>query len=404
MKSIYNQLCAFLRILYPSNKPERFVLIGLLLYFCSISIPFCLGVQPEQLGMLGYDTAGHLTVPSMKISLENCLSWNLRHPLYRLMYLPFIIINEGLLLIGIDITWPLFASSTIILMSLSGLYIFKALRLLCLSIRDSIILLVMFCSFAHTIMLSIQVDSFNMSMFWGSIVVLLIVSGIRNNVTDNLVFLGFAGTTSTNFIKVVYYHLIEERSIKRTCNRLIKSIPLFCILFILTIPNLCSRIAERPRGLLYAIMGDSFSFQGTDVNKWQLFIDNFLCDPILFHHTDGIIYSHETTHLPPYPTPLFYIPITIIFMMVVISIIQNHRHHLIQFFCCSFGFDILMHFGIGYGMEEAQLFCGHWLFFLPILLGMFIKNLSTNKYLTTLIALVTMFLLIYNIFCYYYSL
>jgi hypothetical protein len=63
-----------------------------------------------------------------------------------------------------------------------------------------------------------------------------------------------------------------------------------------------------------------------------------------------------------------------------------------------------MHFGIGYGMEEAQLFCGHWLFFLPILLGMFIKNLSTNKYLTTLIALVTMFLLIYNIFCYYYSL
>ena len=243
-----------------------------------------------------------------------------------------------------------------------------------------------------------------MSMFWGSIVVLLIVSGIHNNVTDNLLFLGFAGTTSTNFIKVVFYHLIEERSIKRTCNRLIKSIPLFCILFILTIPNLCSRIAERPRGLLYAIMGDSFSFQGTDVNKWQLFIDNFLCVPILFHHTDGIIYSHETTHLPPYPTPLFYIPITIIFMMVVISIIQNHRHHLIQFFCCSFGFDILMHFGIGYGMEEAQLFCGHWLFFLPILLGMFIKNLSTNKYLATLIALVTMFLLIYNIFCYYYSL
>lgn len=404
MKSIYNQLCAFLRILYPSNKPERFVLIGLLLYFCSISIPFCLSVQPEQLGMLGYDTAGHLTVPSMKISLENCLSWNLRHPLYRLMYLPFIIINEGLLLIGIDITWPLFASSTIILMSLSGLFIFKALRLLCLSIRDSIILLVMFCSFAHTIMLGIQVDSFNMSMFWGSMMVLLFVSGTHNSFTDNLLFLGFAGTTSTNFIKVVFYHLIEERSIKHTFKRIIKSVPLFCILFVLTIPNLCSRIAERPRGLLYAIIGDSFSFLGTDVNKWQLFIDNFLCDPILFHHTDGIIYSHETTHLPPYPTPLFYIPITIIFMMVVISIIQNHRHHLIQFFCCSFGFDILMHFGIGYGMEEAQLFCGHWLFFLPILLGMFIKNLSTNKYLTTLIALVTMFLLIYNIFCYYYSL
>lgn len=404
MKSIYNQLCAFLRILYPSNKPERFVLIGLLLYFCSISIPFCLSVQPEQLGMLGYDTAGHLTVPSMKISLENCLSWNLRHPLYRLMYLPFIIINEGLLLIGIDITWPLFASSTIILMSLSGLFIFKALRLLCLSIRDSIILLVMFCSFAHTIMLGIQVDSFNMSMFWGSMMVLLFVSGTHNSFTDNLLFLGIAGTTSTNFIKVVFYHLIEERSIKHTFKRIIKSVPLFCILFVLTIPNLCSRIAERPRGLLYAIIGDSFSFLGTDVNKWQLFIDNFLCDPIIFHHTDGIIYSHETTHLPPYPTPLFYIPITIIFMMVVISIIQNHRHHLIQFFCCSFGFDILMHFGIGYGMEEAQLFCGHWLFFLPILLGMFIKNLSTNKYLTTLIALVTMFLLIYNIFCYYYSL
>lgn len=399
MKAIITQLRQILQLLRPSSKTEWRVLIALLVYFSAISIPFCLTVQPELLGMLGYDTAGHLTVPDMKIDAANMFCWNLRHPLFRLLYLPVILINECLLLVGIDLTWPLFLCSSVILMSLSGLFIYKTLRALSVSTTCSILLLALFCSFAHTIMLSIQVDSFIMSLFFGSIMVLLFVTGKHNTLSDNLLFLGITGTTSTNCFKVAFYHLVEERSLRKAFIRFIQSIGIFCVLFALTFPNLVTRLIERPRGFLYAVMGDSFSFQGSDTSRWQLFIDNFLSDPILFHHTTGIIYSHDTIHLPSYPSVWFYVPIAVIFLLVLTSVIVNWRKPVIHLFCCCFVFDLFMHFGIGYGMEEGQLFCGHWLFFIPVVAGLTTNlNNSLGKTIQALVLMLTFFLLATNLY------
>mgnify|MGYP006916041098 CR=1 FL=1 len=406
MKKRSQSIQSIIQTLKPSTTSEWYVLFALLFYFSIISIPFCYTVRPHELGMLGYDTAGHLCYPSMMIDTENMLSWNLRHPLFRLLYLPIILINEGLLMSGINITWPLFLAFTIIIMSLSGLFIFKTLKALSLDTTSSILLLLLFCSFAHTIMLGIQVDSFVLSMFFGSIMVLLFTTGVHNKLSDNILFLGITGTTSTNCFKFIFYQLLEERSIKKLMIRFLKSIPLFCILFALTIPNLCTRLIECPRGLLYAIMGDSFSFQGSDISKWKLFFENFLSDPILFHHTTGVIYSHETTNLPAYPSIWCYLPIAGVYLLVLISVILNWRHKIVHLFCCCFGFDLIMHFGIGYGVEEAQLFCGHWLFFIPSVTGILLARLkpAASRLLLAVLAATAVCCCTYNLANYFQAL
>lgn len=401
MKQIHirQHLSDIWNVLKPNNFSEQCIFLLLLIYFATIVTGFCFIVLPKDLplGMLGYDTAGHLTYKPMMISTDNILNWNIRHPLYRMFFLPVIFINEGLLHVGINITWPLFLATTTLFMSCSGLFIFKTLRTLGLSIAKASLLTLLYCSFAHTLMLSIQVDSFVLSMFFFSAMTLIFVRRYHNKLTDNLLFLGIAGTTSTNFIKFAIYQLLEEHSIKKSFIRFIQSIGIFCVLFVLIFPDLVIRLIERPRGFLYAVMGDSFNFQGTDTNKWKLFIDNFLSDPLLFHHTTGIIHSHDTIHLPSYPSVWFYIPIAIIFLLVLISVIVNWHKPVIHLFCCCFGFDLFMHFGIGYGIEEGQLFCGHWLFFIPIVIGLLTTHdKGIGKITQALILTITLFLLATN--------
>ena len=408
MKQIHirQHLSNIWNMLKPSSLSERCVFILLLIYFTAIATTFCLIVLPKDLplDMLGYDTAGHLTYKPMMISTDHILNWNIRHPLYRMFFLPVIFINEGLLYVDINITWPLFLATTTWFMSCSGLFVFKTLRALGLSIANASIMILLYCCFAHIIMLSIQVDSFILSMFFCSAMTLLYVRSFHNKLTDNLLFLGIAGTTSTNFAKFAIYQLLEEHSIKKFFFRFIQSTGIFCVLFVLTFPNLVTRLIERPRGFLYAVMGDSFNFQGTDINKWQLLIDNFLSDPLLFHHTTGIIHSHDTIQLPSYPSVWFYLPIAIIFLLVLISVIVNWRKPIIHLFCSCFSFDMFMHFGIGYGIEEGQLFCGHWLFFIPIIIGLLTtQDKGIGKITQALILTIALFLLATNLYHLYLS-
>lgn len=401
LKILYHSFYEIWCIMRPASHSEKMVFLSLLLYFAAIAILFCIVALPKDipLGMLGYDTVGHLEYEPMMICSNNILNWNLRHPLYRLLLFPIIIINEGLLLIGINISWPLFLASSTWMLSCSGLFIFKILRSLQLSIKESSLLLSLFCSFAHVIMLSIQVETFVMSMFFCTFMTLLFMNQFHNKFSDSILFLGIAGTTSTNFAKFVFYQLLEEINIKKSFTRFMKSIPTFCLLFALTTPNLVTRLIERPRGFLYAVVGDSFNFRGSDISNWKLFFENFLSEPLIFHHTTGIIYSQETIYLPNYASLWYYLPISIIFLLVILSVLLNWQQKLIQLFCCCFSFDLFMHFGIGYGMEEGQLFCGHWFFFIPIVLGVLFANQPfSKKTLSIILAICAAIMLITNLF------
>jgi hypothetical protein len=327
---------------------------------------------------LGYDTDIRFTTDPIMMSSENLLRWSVRHPLYTFFYFPIIFVNELLLKLGWDITRPLFMSSSVIVMGFSYLFLYKILRTIKLGNRQCLALLCLFGSFAHVILLGIQVDSFVITMFLLLLMILLFCRHHHNFLTDNLLFLGLTGTTSTSFVKFAIYQFVEEKRIRITFRRFIQSILLFVITLSLTIPDLLFRLSLR-RGLIYAFIGDTLQYTGSRIDKCHLFIDNFLSEPILFHDKTGIVFSSETINLPSYPNLFFYLPVAILFILTLFSVIINRNLGLTWLFCLCFTIDILIHFGIGYGIEEAQLFCGHWMFYLPIMIGLLIKHLTQKR-------------------------
>ena len=391
----------------PECKQEWFVLCGAIVYYV---IFFCLLIclsfpKGEFMEFLGYDTDIRFSTDPIMMSSENLLKWSVRHPLYTFFYFPIILVNELLLKLGLDITRPLFMSSSVIVMGFSFLLLYKIFRTIKLSNRQCFILLCLFGSFAHVILLGFQVDSFVVTMFLLLLMILLFCRHHHNLLTDNLLFLGLTGTTSTNFIKFVIYQFLEEKSILATIKRFIQSPLIFVITLLLTIPDLLFRLSLK-RGFIYAFIGDTLQYTGSRIDKYHLFIDNFLSEPILYHDKTGIVFSPETINLPSYPYPFFYLPVAILFILTLLSVIINKKQGLTWLFCLCFTIDILIHFGIGYGIEEAQLFCGHWMFYLPIMIGLLIKHLTQKKaeLITYVIMLIAIFLWGYNISCFIHSL
>lgn len=379
--SFRKMVASLVQEVIPTNKAESNVLAVLFLYYLLIGCLFFFISLPKDqwLGMMGYDTQGHVTYEPQMLCFKNLLTWNIRHPLYTLLYLPVIILNEGFLALGIHLTWQVFLLSSIFLMSMSGLFVYKTIRLVGLENREAGLILAVFVSFAHVTFLGIQVDSFVISVFFGSLMLYLFAKGYHNFLTDNLLFFGITGTTSTNVVKFAFYQFLEEKSFSKFVARFSKSLWLFCLLFVLTLPNLCMRLVERPRGLMYAVIGDSMNFRGTNHHKLQLFLENYISEPLLFHHTDGIIFSEETVCLPDYASLFYYFPVLSIWVMVLLSVYINRHSKVIHLFVLCFGFDLIMHFLVGYGMEEGQLFCGHWIFFIPVVLGLMVKKMGTAR-------------------------
>ena len=408
------RICKIKKALYslwleiiPENKHEWFVLCGSIVYYTIIlCLLICVSFPKGNfMEFLGYDTDIRFSTDPIMMSSENLLKWSVRHPLYTFFYFPIILVNELLLKLGLDITRPLFMLSSVIVMGFSFLLLYKIFRTIKLGNRQCFVLLCLFGSYAHVILLGFQVDSFVITMFFLLLMILLFCRHHHNFLTDNLLFLGLTGTTSTSFIKFAIYQFIEEKSIRIAFKRFIQSILFFVITLFLTIPDLLYRLSLK-RGLAYAFIGDTLQYTGSRIDKCHLFIDNFLSEPVLFHDKTGIVFSPETINLPSYPYPFFYLPVAILFILTLLSVIINRNQGLTWLFCLCFTTDIIIHFGIGYGIEEAQLFCGHWIFYLPIMIGLLIKHLARKKakLLTSVIMIIAIFLWMYNISCFIRSL
>lgn len=404
---IKGSLAVLLKELKPLNKDELCVLICSVLYF-SVILSLLIKIsfpKGDFMEFMGYDTDIRFATNPIMMSSGETLRWNIRHPLYTLFYFPVILFNELLLYLGIDVTRQLFMFVSVLIMGYSCLILYKIFRFIKLSIWASLIHVCLFCSFAHIILLSFQVDSFVISMFFLLIMILLLLKRKNNLLIDNIMFLGLTGTTLTNMIKFGIYQLIEEKSFHKTIKRFILSTPLFLLVLLVTLPDLYYRLSLK-RGLIYAFFGDTLTYTGSSLNKLRLFVDNFVSEPIAFHNTTGVVFYPDTIHLPPYPSLLCYLPMIIIFSFVFISLIVCHKERIIWLFCTCWGADLIVHFGIGYGIEEAQLFCGHWIFFLPILIGMLIARSSTlfQRVIVCVVSVVASILMVYNLNCFIHSL
>ena len=391
----------------PKGCFEWIVFVLSILYFSLIATLFLQqragNAIPE---MLGYDTSVHMLVEHKMINFQHIFSWNIRHPLLNFFFLPPLLIDYFLSLFNFNFKWEVFTLYSALIASYTGLLLFKIISIICKK-STAIVLLILFYSFAHTILLSIQIDSFIYSMLFLTMLILIYITNKQSTLINNVLFLALTGTTSTNMIKfIIYLYLSSKRKIKDSLFIFFKSIPLFLCLFAITIPDFFYKLFIQHLGLKYSLLAQTMDYRGSSLSKLHLFIDNFISEPFLFHYHYNLLYTSETINLPPY-SDIYCCPVIIVIICIsVTSIIINFKHEIVQLFLGFFSIDIIIHFIIGYGIEEGQLFCGHWFFFIPLLMGLLAKQTTKQNILSIYnctIGGIATYLMYYNFNCYLHS-
>lgn len=397
-------VCRLKTILLPQGHAELMVLIVSFIYYGFIFLFYLQNrlesVLPE---MLGYDTSVHMVLEHKLINLDHIFSWNIRHPLINFMFLPPIIGDYILSYVGYYYKWEIFTFYSCIISSYSGLLLYKVISVYSNN-KIAFLFVSLFFSFAHSILLSIQIDSFVLSLFFLIILVLIFSKNYYNIVFNNILFLGITGTTSTNFVKFLFYiYLTCKRNIKVTIHHIILSSILFFLLLLLTIPDLFHRIFVQHLGVKYSLLAQTLDYRGSSQSKIRLVIDNFISEPLLFHHQEKLLYISETSQLQPYPSASYYIPIIIIICGVILSIITNINNKITKLFILFICIDFFIHVTLGYGVSEGQIFCAHWFFIIPILLALLdgcIKNKQCLLLYRFSILVITIFFFYNNLNCY----
>lgn len=400
---IIKSLKEIINLAFPDGSFEIRLLSISLIWFLSFSLYFAFNVDFSQMKeLMGYDSFFYIGGDYPKLMLNKILSWNLRHPIFVIINYPILIIDA---LLPANLHIALFSMVSSIMMAFSNLFIYKICDYQNIDQRCSIISIILFSTFAHIILLSGLAETFVYTIFCCLFMILLALKKKSNIVSDNIIFALLTGTTITNCI---YFFIIKywEKvgNIKDSISATIKSSLLFIPLFGLTFIGLVFRIVIKHIPLKDAILNDTYKFVHNDINLLDVTWRHYFADPLLFHYTDQVVLTQNAEILPDYPYLIFNL---IILFVLIFAFVWGGLFKLnttSNKICASFFlYNIIIHFVCGYGSNELQLFCGHWLFFIPLLVATglsAVKNTYIRYSFQVLFLIISLFFAIYNGYCY----
>lgn len=261
----------------------------------------------------------------------------------------------------------------------------------------------LFLSFGHSEVLMFTPDTFTFSMSLLSLAFLWIwIRKEKNVVADNLLMALIAGMTVTNSLKLGILFLFTEKGFLKGGQRFLRALPLFIVLslpYIWTdiIPMLEKSGETGLSGIQHILLGDTLEwvYYGNPAHTLHMLWDRFWCEPLLLHPTKPI--DGELVYSPsPYNSPYPDIIAGFLLLFTIYSILRNGNDRTVWMIVAWLSADLLI--ATKYNPVEAHIFCGHWLFLLPILFS--IGHRQSNgkgKYPTIVIAALTAVLYSFNI-------
>ena len=92
----------------------------------------------------------------------------------------------------------------------------------------------------------------------------------------------------------------------------------------------------------------------------------FWCEPMMLH---GAVVG-MTAVASPYATALPHLAAGGVLALCIVSVVRNWRHPLVWPVLAMVSVDIGLHVVAGWGLAEGQIYCGHWIWAIPILLAL----------------------------------
>ena len=145
--------------------------------------------------------------------------------------------------------------------------------------------------------------------------------------------------------------------------------------------------------------GEFMNWTDISTSRWDTAVENLFGEAIQLHRQHLLEDTLKTR--PPivrYENALFYAVEGIVVLLFLLGIVAG-RHERLLWMALSFcAFDMALHMGLGFGINEVYIMSAHWMFVMPIATAYFLKKLSGRSLIAVrgLILLLAAWLWTYN--------
>ncbi len=382
----------------------------------------------------GFDAFSYIELSNAKVYFET-----VRHPLFYSLLYPFYLLNDEMMsLFDVNLAMFIMAFLLIVCAIYSFLFFYRLLsEVIGVSHIDAIVLCMLFFSFAHVMLTVMVPDHFCLSMFL--LLLTLYLSGIRlkarrpmKNWQTTLLFFLTAGITLTNGVKTIFaaWGVNGQKAVFSWRFIVLCVILPLTLLFaveryqyreIVTPLNETSKqIGEemaqkdssfRAHNAEHAVWKKTHNGEMVDENipllKWtdvstsrpKTVVENLFGESVVLHRAYLLCDVQQNRPIfVPYRTIIPYVVVGLLILLFVTGAWCGRHERLFRICMCWFLFDMFMHLGFGFGINEVYIMAAHWIFIVPIAIAYLLKRLdSSYTYIlrTVLIAL-ALGLWIYN--------
>lgn len=129
-------------------------------------------------------------------------------------------------------------------------------------------------------------------------------------------------------------------------------------------------------------------------------VENLMGESIQLHQ--DYVLQDELRHRPMFVNYRYafnYIVEALMIILFLAGIWAGRKSRYLWLVMSYFGLDMLLHIGLGFGLNEVYIMSGHWIYALPIAIGFLLKETRHQRYslcLKSLLLTIGLFLLIYN--------
>lgn len=139
----------------------------------------------------------------------------------------------------------------------------------------------------------------------------------------------------------------------------------------------------------------------TDIStpRWSVAVENLFGESIQLH-PDYLLQDVLRTRpvIVHYRWVFNYVVEALLVLLFLAGIWMGRRSRFLWICLSWFVLDMVLHMGLGFGINEVYIMSAHWIFILPIAYGYLLKSLSPRPRLILLglLALLTLYLYVYN--------
>ena len=146
--------------------------------------------------------------------------------------------------------------------------------------------------------------------------------------------------------------------------------------------------------------GEFMNWTDATSSRTLSIVENLMGESIQLHQ--DYVLQDELRHRPMFVNYRYafnYIVEAVIMLLFVAGIWAGRKSRYLWLVMSYFGLDMLLHIGLGFGLNEVYIMAGHWIYALPIAIGFLLKETRHQRYslcLKSLLLTIGLFLLIYN--------